>query len=60
MRRYWCQLLAILAGMAVLVGGCTAAAHLKVLQPPSAPSFLPPSPSSPSSLSLPQGLPALP
>ena len=60
MRCYWCQLLAMLAGMAVLVGGCTAAAHLKVLQPPSAPSFLPPSPSSPSSLSLPQGLPALP
>ena len=59
MRRYWCQLLAILAGMAVLVGGCTAAAHLKVLQPPSAPSLLPPSPSSPSRLSLPQDLPAL-
>ena len=55
MRRYRRQLLAMLAAMTVLVGGCTAAAHLKVPQPPSAPSS-----SSPSSLSLPRGVPALP
>jgi len=41
--------LAVLAGVTVLVGGCAAASHLKVLQTPSVPSSLPfalPSPSS--------------
>jgi hypothetical protein len=60
MGRYWRGLVAVLVGVALLVGGCTAAAHLGVLQPSSVPSFLPRSASLPQSPSLPPGLPALP
>ena len=57
---FWCSRLAALVGAATLVSGCTAVAHIAVLQPPSAPSSLPGSPSSSQSSSLPPGLPALP
>ena len=60
MGRYWRQLLAVLIGAAVLVGGYTAAARLKIVQPPSAASSLPQSTSSPLNPSLPPGLPPLP
>jgi hypothetical protein len=60
MRRYWCSRVAALVGVATLVSGCTAVAHIAVLQPSSGPSSSPRSPSSSQSPSLPPGLPALP
>jgi hypothetical protein len=60
MERFWRELVAVLIGMAILAGGCAAAAHLNVQQPPSVPSSLPRSPSSSMSPSWPPGLPALP
>ncbi|MGH3217977.1 MAG: glycoside hydrolase family 113 [Streptosporangiaceae bacterium] len=60
MGRYWRQLVAVLIGGVVLVGGYTAAARLKIEQPPSVPSSFSQSPSSPMDPSLPPGLPPLP
>jgi hypothetical protein len=60
MGRYWRELVAVLVGVALRAGGCTAAAHLGALQLSSAPSFSPRSASVPQSRSLPRCLRALP
>jgi hypothetical protein len=60
MGRYWRPLLATLAGVVVVVGGCTVGIHLNVRQVPSAPSSLSLGYSGSPSPSLPPNLPALP